>query len=243
MTFKEPLDRPGDQKTPRASDGVGIKRLNRCPACQRIWLQDGPNSALELSPDRLQTLAHELQADLNHLPQATCRLCLYRAGYGATEIDEYGQGKGFGFSWEYVQPEPLHAMLTILSLPWLQRQHQAAILPNVVTHPQTMRAVLSWFVELLPPSRVVPLPGEMLTLLAQRNSPGCHQPGTQGWTWKGWQCLVNCPPLHGPAQLVAVIAGPARDKPSFAEVFPVWQALAHVTLLGAVAEEQRPPLL
>ena len=42
------------------------------------------------------------------VPACTCRVCLYRAGGGAIEIDEYGRGAGFGFGWEYPSPHLMH---------------------------------------------------------------------------------------------------------------------------------------
>ncbi len=230
----------GGQHAPRASDGVGIRILYRCGACQRVWLQDGKRIALDLQETQIQALAHDLAADLEHLPAATCRLCLYRAGGGAIEIDEYGNGAGFGFSWECPRPTLVHALLTIHSHDWLEQiADSAAQLPDIVTQPEKMRAVLAWFVELLPPRRVHLLDPAMLVLLDLTNPPGFGQPGTEDWQWKGCRFATHCPPLGGRAQLVLVMARPAREPFSFSTLFPVWQSLTLLTLLGTVAGEKR----
>ena len=230
----------GGQHAPRAGDGIGIKVLYRCDRCQRIWFQDGKRIALDLKNAELEQRARELSADLAQLPASTCRLCLYRLGGGATEIDEYGKGRGFGFSWEYPAPHLIHAMVSVNSLTWLQQTHPTAQLPDVVTRPDLMRAVLAWFVELLPPQTFRLLDPRVLKMLRESNLPGFGQPGTASWQWKGATGTLPCPPLGGKVQAICVVALPATESFSVPRFFPLWQSLAFLTLLGGVAGETRP---
>ena len=240
MTIHETLrhfDFLGGQRVPRASDGVGKKILYRCGACQRIWLQDGARITLELAEAQVQALARELgAADLASLPVSPCRLCLYRTGGGVTEIDEYGKGKGFGWSWEYLFPHPIHALLTVTSTQWLRNVADVSLtLPDVVTRPRTMRAVLAWFVELEPPHQVQRLDSLLCSLLRQTNPPGYGQPGTEAWQWSGWRSRLFCAPLQGPADLMLTLAlPPEQEESTFTALFSVWQSLAFLTLLGSV---------
>ncbi len=231
----------GGQSAPRASDGVGIRLLYRCNVCQRIWLQDGKRVVPELDDRQLQELSHTLQAPLDRLPASTCRLCLLRAGHGAIEMDEYGQGMGFGFSWECPQPHLVHAMLTILSPRWLARQSDpAGSLPDVVRHPQKMRAVLTWLTQCPCPRQYHVLERPMLQALATTNPPGFGQPGTGQWQWKGSRFSALCPPLGGHALLLLAVAMPATEPFCFPAQFPLWQSLAHLALLGKIAGETPP---
>ncbi|HEU5377136.1 MAG TPA: hypothetical protein VFV38_17025 [Ktedonobacteraceae bacterium] len=234
----------GGQQAPRASDGIGIKLLYRCTSCQRIWLQDGSRIHLDLGEDQVVALAREVSADLAALPACTCRLCLSRTGGGAIEVDEYGKGAGYGFSWECPAPQATHAIVTMLSCSWLSRQTDPrATLPDVVTRPKTMRAVLAWFVELLPPPHLSMLDPGLLQLLMHANPPGFGQPGTEHWRWMGGMGVVPCPPLGGPAQILLAQALPVTKQPGLAQLFSTAQALAVLTLHGSVAGEARqtPP--
>ncbi|HEU5381516.1 MAG TPA: hypothetical protein VFV38_39350 [Ktedonobacteraceae bacterium] len=180
------LDFLGGQRAPRAADGVGVRVLYRCGSCQRVWLQDGKQVELELEEAQVQALAQELAADLTRLPTLTCRLCLFRAGGGAIEADEYGQGMGFGFSWEFPAPRPVHALLTMFSRRWLSRlRDPSALLPDVITRPQRMRAVLTWFAHCSLPARSWPLEPATVQELTRTNRPGRGQPGTANWRWHG----------------------------------------------------------
>lgn len=231
----------GGQRAPRASDGVGVRVLYRCESCQRVWLQDGKQVELELEDAQVQALAQELAADLARLPTLTCRLCLFRAGGGAIEADEYGQGMGFGFSWEFPAPHALHALLTMFSRRWLSRlRDPSALLPDVITRPQRMRAVLTWFAHCSLPARSWPLEPATVQELTRTNRPGRGQPGTANWRWHGCQFLAPCPPLEGEALLVCALAMPATDAFSLPEAFAVWQALAALALLCAQDEPTLP---
>ena len=230
----------GGQSVPRARDGVGRKLLYRCNTCQRIWLQDGKQVTLELDTLQIQALVRELSADLDRLPTSTCRLCLYRVGAGAVEVDEYGQGEGFGFSWECPHPSPVHAMLTVLSRDWLrQLPDRASSLPDIVTHPGRMRAILAWFRELPPPRQCCPLDRVILQELNRTNRPGFGQPQTEDWQWQGCSFETFCSPLGRRALLMLMIAMPAGERFYLPTLLPVWQSLAFLTLLGSVPGERR----
>ncbi|HEU5382294.1 MAG TPA: hypothetical protein VFV38_43320, partial [Ktedonobacteraceae bacterium] len=63
MDFTEKLrsfDILGGQNAPLASDGVGVRVLYRCQLCERIWLQDGKSTLLDLRPDQVERFAQEL---------------------------------------------------------------------------------------------------------------------------------------------------------------------------------------
>ena len=234
----------GGQNAPLASDGVGLRVLYRCGACGRIWFQDGKRIALDLQEPQIQVLAQELNADLAHLPGATCRLCLYHLGGGSIEIDEYGKGAGFGFSWECSHPVLVHALLTIHSHNWLAKlSGPEGLLPDIVTQPEKMRAVLAWFVERLPPlpRQFHRLSREMCLLLNTANQPGFGQrrAETENWQWKGCRFEAVCPPLGGKVLLMLAVARPATEPFSLLQLYPVWQSLAFLTLLGSVAGEKR----
>jgi hypothetical protein len=157
------------------------------------------------------------------------------------EIDEYGKGAGFGLSWECPSPHLIHALLTILPQHWLARlTDPSASLPDVMTRPEKMRAVLAWFTELLPPRQFRLLDRAVLVGLKRTNRPGFGQPGTAHWHWQGSVFEAPCPPLGGKARLMLAIAMPATEPFFLPEVFPIWQTLAFLTLLGGVAGERRP---
>ncbi len=106
----------GGQSAPQASTGRGIQALYRCGDCQRIWLQDGPVTSLELTKAQIEKLAMAVGArDLHQLPLLTCSICQYRNGQGRVCVDEYAQGQGFGLCWEMVRPTVLHAISAVQS--------------------------------------------------------------------------------------------------------------------------------
>lgn len=235
-TFRS-FDFLGGQRAPRASDGVGVRVLYRCGSCQRVWLQDGKRVILELEDTQVQALAREIVADLARLPMLTCRLCLFRAGGGAIEADEYGQGMGFGFSWECPAPHPLHALLTMFSQRWLCRlSDPSALVPDVVTRPHRMRAVLAWFEQCQFPAQSWPLAPTTIRELTRTNRPGRGQSGTATWRWNGCQFLAPCPLLEGEALLLCALATPATNAFCLPEAFAVWQALAALALRCAQEE-------
>lgn len=217
-----------------------MKLLYRCDACQRIWLQDGKRCNLDLGENQVAEIAREVSADLAMLPTCTCRVCLYRAGGGAIEIDEYGKGAGFGFSWEYPSPHLMHAMVTIVSSHWLSRQADPrATLPDIVTRPKKMRAVLIWFAELSSPPSLSALDPDLFNQL-DANPPGFGQPGTEHWRWRGGIGVAPCPPLGGPAVLLLAVALPATTPLDVQTFFTTWQSLALLSLQGGIVGEVQP---
>src|SRR5205823_1125173 len=114
----------GNQEAPLVPGGIGRQVLYRCPICQQPWLLNGHQAHLRLEERAVKQWAHRLSADLTALPSATCRLCLFQADMGAFEIDEYGGGSGYGFSWEAAEPVGAHLLATIVAQSWLETQSQ-----------------------------------------------------------------------------------------------------------------------
>ena len=81
---------------------------------------------------------------LDDLPRATCRICTYAAG-GELSIDQYGEGDGFGVSWEGA--EGTHLLGTVFSRAWADRRREMPP-AGIVTHPHGLRAVLGWLTTL-----------------------------------------------------------------------------------------------
>jgi hypothetical protein len=226
----------GGQSAPRATDGIGRKLLCRCPACQRIWLQDGKLAHLDVPESQLVHIAQELSADLEHLPLLTCRLCLWRAGKGAVCMDEYAGGRGYGLCWEL--PDPLiHAQSSVLSLDWIRQADPGMDKPDIITRPDLLRAVLHWMSQTPPPRQYWPLDRSLCAVLASGNRPGFGQSGTQGWQWQGCRFALPCPPLEGDAMVVLAIALPPTETITLTTLFACWQMLAQVTLFSGVTGE------
>jgi hypothetical protein len=112
----------GNQEAPLAPGGIGRQVLYRCPTCQQTWLLNGHQAHLRLEERAVKQWAQKLSADLTALPSATCRLCLFEAGMGAFEIDEYGGGSGYGFSWEAAEPVGAHLLASVVAQSWLEAQ-------------------------------------------------------------------------------------------------------------------------
>jgi hypothetical protein len=231
----------GGQSASISSSGSGRRVLYRCPSCNRIWLQDGPRWQFDLKGHELTQLVQELSANLDILPAATCRLCLFQRATGAVEIDEYGSkdgdGKGFGVNWEAPEPIGAHLLATIVARSWLARQ--TSLVPDIVTTPKRLRAVLRWLVE----TTHFPL----LTLLAERDSaelartnpPGFGMAGTETWQWKGAIFQLPCRPLRDEAIVTLAIALPRTEPLDLQNLVMLWQSLAELILLGHVGGEDQ----
>src|SRR5271165_6555807 len=87
------------QRAPLA-DNHGRKVLFRCRSCGRVWFMDGARYELDMTSERIAELLQELGGDLATLPYALCRFCGVALGVGELTADEYGAGKGYGYSWE-----------------------------------------------------------------------------------------------------------------------------------------------
>jgi hypothetical protein len=239
MDFTEQLsDLLGGQQAPRASDGIGFRILYECQVCQRVWLRDGKTDLLEMSPEQIQQIALELSADLSCLPRVTCRPCLWRAGGGSVEIDQYGGGEGFGWYWEIPHPIVLHASSAILSERCVRDKET---LPELLTHPQKMRSVLQVVKDLPFPRRFNALPDAYGQLQAQVFRPGFGQTGTQNWRWRAWIFYLDCPPLGGQATITFMLALPHTVRLLEPTVFTIWQFLMDLTLVGGMPEQPKAP--
>jgi hypothetical protein len=225
----------GGQHAPPASRGMGVQILYRCPACQRIWLQDGTSVILDLRPDQVQSFAQQLSADLTRLPASLCRPCIWRTGGISIEIDEYNQGESFGLSWQILRPAVLHAISALLSSKatstWESR-------PDVLTQHEKLRAVLHAVNQVARPQYIQRLPSFFGLLQALTVSPGFGQEGTAQWQWQGWAFRLSCPPLDasGPATVIVMLALPPTEQVTGEEVFRLWQQLVDLTLLCGVLE-------
>jgi hypothetical protein len=240
MHFTEQLsDLLGGQQAPRASDGIGFRILYQCKVCERVWLRDGKTDLLDLNQEHIQQLALELSADLAHLPCVTCRPCLWRTGGGSVEIDQYGDGEGFGLYWEIPRPIVLHASSAIMSE---QCVRDKETLPELLTHPKKMHAVLQAMKDQPFPKRFNALPDAYGQLQAQVFRPGFGQEGTRNWRWRAWIFSLDCPPLGGQATLTFMLAAPPMVRLSEPTVFAVWQLLLELTLAGGIPAQQNAPV-
>ena len=228
----------GGQQAPRASDGVGFRILYQCQVCERIWLRDGKSVILDLDPEQIQGFAREWSADLAHLPRSMCRVCLWSAGGGSVEIDEYGRGEGFGLYWEIPRPVVLHATSAILSE---KCSHAKETLPEILTRPDALRSVLHALKDLSLPLRMDELPDAYCQLQAKEFRPGFGQAGTERWQWRGWIFVLPCPPLQGQATVTFLLALPRAVRLSMPPAFAVWQFLLEVTLRGGIPEPGSTP--
>jgi hypothetical protein len=239
MNFTEQLsDLLGGQQAPRASDGIGFRILYECRVCRRVWLRDGKTDHLDLKQEQIQHIALELSADLAHLPRVTCHPCLWRTGGGSVEIDQYGGGEGFGFYWEIPRPMVLHASSAIQSE---QCMRDKETLPELLTHPQKMRAVLQVVKDLPFPKRFNVLPDAYGQLQSLVFRPGFGQMGTQNWQWRAWIFSLDCPPLGGQTTVTFMLALPHTVRLSEPTVFAIWQFLMELTLVGGMPEQPKTP--
>lgn len=231
----------GGQAAPPASSGLGRRVLYRCPACLRVWYQDGPRRLLDLDERQLAQLVQELSANLEALPSATCRLCLWQNVGCVVEIDEYGSkdgdGRGFGLNWEAPEPVGAHLLATIVSLTWLGRQTRLE--PDILTTPTRFRAVLRWLVETTHFPLLAHLTEADSAALATTNPPGFGMTGTANWQWKGAHFQLPCPPLRDEAFVSLAIALPRTEPLDLQEVIHLWQLMAEMILLGGITGEKR----
>jgi hypothetical protein len=224
------------QTVPPASSGVGKQVLYRCPMCQHLWLQDGYQVRQRLSPEEITTQVLRLSVDQTRLPLATCRLCLFQAGSGAFEFDEYRETSiiGYGINWEAAEPVGAHAQATILAESSMRPQ----MVPDVVRDPKLARAVLTW----LHQARVFPcvhvLDEQECAQIAINNPAGHGMTGTERWQWKGALFRLPCPPLGGAAIILLAFAQPPEQPLDIAGLVSLWQELAALALEGRFSGEQ-----
>jgi len=237
MTFTErlrALDILGGQRAPRASSGSGFQILHHCPVCHRVWLRDGRTDILDLRSEQIQHLAQQLSADLLRLPKVFCRMCLWRTGHGAVEIDQYESGEGFGFCWEIPKPLVLHATCALLSP--LGRLNPLS-LPEILTQFEKLRAVLQAMTEVSAPQQIDLIDPSFCALQSTFLAPGFGQAGTEQWQWQGCSFHVSCPPFHGDTTVTFLLALPPTEVLSPNEAFAIWQKLMEVTRLGGIPKQ------
>jgi hypothetical protein len=225
----------GGQSAPPASDGVGVQALYQCRRCHRIWLQDGKSAILDVNAEQQQHFAHALNADLDHLPLSTCRICLWLLGGSVFSIDEYGQGEGFGFCWEIPRPQIIHAISAIQSQKELNR---LASRPDVLTKPEKLSAILRFLKDAPPPQDIQQLPLFLGQLQAQQQHPGFGQPGTERWQWRMWSFSLLCPPLDrkNDAVVTFTLAVHPAEKVSPLDAFHLWRFLLEMMRLSGIVE-------
>jgi hypothetical protein len=228
----------GGQSAPPASDGLGVQALYRCQGCQRIWLQDGKSSILDLRPEQVQHFAQTLGADLGNLPPSNCRICLWLRGGSLVSIDEYSQGEGFGFCWEIHRPVVIHAISAIQSQKGLERWDS---MPDVVTQPEKLSAVLRFLKGAEPPQHIRQLPPLFGQLQASQHRPGFGMPGTERWQWRVWTFSLLCPPLDEvrDATVTLTLALPPTENVTPNAAFRLWRFLLEVTLLSGVVKSDQ----
>ncbi|GHO98668.1 hypothetical protein KSF_087160 [Reticulibacter mediterranei] len=226
------------QSLPHASKGAGQQILYRCSLCQRPWFLDGREVYLRLEPEQLHWIAVALEADLEQLPTATCRLCLFQRGLGSFEFDEYGlQGEvGYGINWEAASPVGAHLLAAVLSEGELRRLPVPPS-PHVVYNYQRARAVLTWLKEERSWLCERLLSAFEQGVMAADNPPGHGMSGTEGWQWKGAFFHQHCPPLGGMVRTQLVIALPADEPLEVHSLVALWQDMAALALEGSFVGE------
>jgi hypothetical protein len=186
-------------------------------------------------------LVQELSANLDTLPAATCRLCLFQSATGAIETDEYGSkdgdGKGFGVNWEAPEPIGAHLLATIVARSWLARQ--TSLVPDIVTTPKRFRAVLSWLVETTHFPLLTILTKEGSAELTRTNPPGFGMAGTATWQWKGAVFQLPCRPLRDEAIVTLAVALPRTEPLDLQNLIAIWQPIVELILLSRVGGEDQ----
>jgi hypothetical protein len=223
------LARFGGQAVPVSSSGTGRQVLYRCPICLYSWLQDGRMSHLRLSPARLITEARRLGADLEHLPNVICRLCLFQAGISSFQVDEYHTASatvGYGFDWEY--PAGMHLQAAIRAVSTLEAPVEPADVP---LQEDTLSAVLSWLADLQDRLDMHVFSDAENALLAHDNPAG------EGRQWKALSFVLMCPPLSDLAGVVLSMALPQDEFLDPETVIAFWRTLAAAVREHITTEE------
>lgn len=224
------------QDAPDAANG-GRRVLYRCPLCGRAWLMDGARVELTLSGERLAALAVELHADTGALPYATCRICGATHDIGTFDIDEYGAGRGYGFSWEGVTPTGAHLIATVLSEAYIAGL-RVAPRAGIVTRPATCSAVLAWLATLKTPTSYRRYTPADRDAMAASNPPGHGAPGTDGWIWQGVTFTARCDALTGRVLVNLAQAMPPGAPFSASLMLATWRELARIMQAGSIAGEE-----
>lgn len=218
----------------------GVRALFRCNVCAKPWLQDPAalhRARLFLTEDEVCRLVAELGADLGTLPYATCRACAALRAIGELGIDEYGQGRGYGISWEGTEPPGGHLLATVLGEAWLAHLRGQPPQSSVVTEFPRARALFGWLQTLAVPAQYWSMNPADSQAIAAENRPGHDAPGTDGWVWRGAFWRAECPPLGGRVLVNLAQALPPDDPYRLAASVALLRVLALHLLAGGLAGE------
>lgn len=224
------------QRAPLAPQGVSRIVLYRCPLCGYPWLMQGDQPRLRMDDATLAFWVARLQANLQQLPPAVCRLCGFAQGTGILQVDEYGQGKAYGLTWEAETPQGAHLFAFITGMRWLERVQTAGTLARalspVVLAPRTYAAVLRWLADELGTRStfacVHVLTAQDSQAFTRDIPPGHGASGTENWQWKGGAFLLDCPPLQDEAMVMLGIAQPASEPGNLPLLLDTWHELAEL---------------
>jgi hypothetical protein len=236
------------QTAPHASSGPGRIVLYRCPLCQHPWLMNGERPILRPDASTLALWQTRLQADLERLPLAVCRLCGFAQGTGILQIDEYDEGKAYGLNWEAETPKGAHLFAMIAGMRWLSRKPSPEMLKEalspIILAQEIYTAVMRWLADELRTRQHFPcvhvLSEEDSRQLARGNPPGHGASGTRDWRWMGGVFLLECPPLHDEVLLTLGIALPAQEPTNLPLLLATWQQLAALIVGDQPQGEDRP---
>lgn len=235
----------GQQASPSTASRGKRRILYHCPTCRQPWYREGIHAFLKLEDQALERLAQELDADLSHLPLATCRLCILRQGAGEFSIDEYAHGDtilGYGWSWESLDEQGGHMLGMVLAADRGGFHLLDTDIPDadIVRHPQAAQAVLQWFAHLPVCTPVAQIEGPQTRDLDPNNPPGLGLQGTETWEWKGAIFKAPCQPLGGPVLLNLVIAVPAETPVDLTLLLLNWRDLVRDALQEKLFEYREP---
>ena len=215
--------------------------LWQCPRCQRTWLSHGNHPQLHLSQQDIQAWATRLQAHPEDLPRGTCRACLVQHVGGEFSVDEYAeQGTiyGYGFTWEAMQPAQ-HFIVGVYRFDGMITGEPFQPRSSIITDAGRARGVLSWLATCAGQSILYqPLPEFALAYFRERETPGSHAPGTEGWTWHGAWWQTHCPPLGGLATVSFAQAGPPAQPFRLTPALTTWKRIALHFLQVMVLEDE-----
>ncbi|GHO98669.1 hypothetical protein KSF_087170 [Reticulibacter mediterranei] len=221
----------------RSSDHAPMMTLYQCPNCQQHWVQDGAQIRLRVGSAESDVLARTLQIDLDQVPQAPCRLCLFRAGAdtGRFEENAYGRTQGYGLTWEAAEPVGAHLLISVLSEAFLL-QSRLPPASHEIRDRSHVRQVLRWFIETehLPCAHI--LDARDQRDMAAGLPPGHGMSGTERWQWKGAIFRGDCPPLQGIALITLALALPQEELLHLSSLLHLTKGMLELTLTRQCAQ-------
>jgi hypothetical protein len=205
--------------------------LYQCPNCQHHWVQDGAQIRLQVGFAERDVLAHTLQVDLDQVPQAPCRLCLFRAGAdtGCFEEKAYGGTQGYGLTWKAIEPLGAHLLISVVSEAFLL-QSRLPPSSHEIRDRSHVRQVLRWFIETKHLSCVHLLDARDQREMAVGLPPGHGMSGTEGWQWKGVIFRGQCPALGGTTLTTLALALPQAEILHVSSLLHVAKGMLEVAL-------------